>query len=77
MSPATAAPAMSVFVVFIWFFCFLLLNSSICGGSHREALKMVWMFEYGCFSTKITLRLGPMELEILQFLRRLRFRSDA
>ena len=40
---------------------------------------MVWMFEYRCYSTKITLRLGRMELEIFwQFLdewdwRRFRF----
>ena len=40
MSPATAAPAMSAFVVFIWFFVFLLLSFSLAAVIHREVLKM-------------------------------------
>ena len=37
MSPATAAPAMSAFDVFIWFFGFLLLSFSFVAVIHLSA----------------------------------------
>jgi hypothetical protein len=50
MSPATAAPAMSAFDVFIWFLVFLLLSFSPVAVIDHEMLKIGSMCVQKCFN---------------------------